>query len=63
MKVSELIEQLQVLPQDKSVLCQVVGQDSGVWNMEFELNNIKDSWMVHLKVEHRKLNTLPMDWN
>ena len=57
-RVAESLEE----PQDKSILCQVVGQDSGAWNMNFELNDIKDSWMVLLRVDHHNLNALPMDW-
>ena len=61
MKVSELIEKLKELPQDKSVVCQVVGQESGAWNMQFEVNNITTSdWMCCIRVSHPDLIDLPM---
>lgn len=63
MKVSELIEKLQELPQDRSVLCQVVGQESGAWNMEFDVLNVEQSdWMVRLRVYHPNLKDLDMEW-
>ena len=61
MKVKELIAALEDLPQDRSIICQVVGQDSGAWNMEFSVNNIESSdWAVHLRVSHPDLIDLPM---
>ena len=62
MLVKELIDILQEMPQEKPIVCQVVGQESGAWQMGFELNNINDSWMVQLKVEHPALKNLPMNW-
>ena len=62
MKVSELIEKLKTLPQERSVVCQVVGQEEGAWNMDFEFSNIEHSdWMVGLKISHPRLKALPMD--
>jgi len=59
MIVSELITHLLTLPQCKSIVCQVVGQDkSGAWNMGFEFSDVPSSWMVQLKVEHPALITL-----
>ena len=63
MIVKDLISELEKLPQDKSIVCQVVGKESGAWNMEFELNDIPDSWMIQLKVSHRQLLNLNMDWD
>ena len=61
MTPSKLIKQLQLLPQDKSIVCQVVGQESGAWNMGFEFNDIPDSWMIQLRVEHPRLEKLSMN--
>jgi len=63
MIVKDLIKLLETLPQEKSITCQVVGQESGVWMMGFEFTDIKDSWMVNLKVDHPRLKKLPMDWD
>ncbi len=60
MKVQELIEKLQQLPQDKSIVCQVVPFDPpGAWNMWFDVFDIQDSWMVQLRVWHPDLKKLP----
>ena len=60
MKVSELIEKLQGMPQDKTVLCQVVPQEPpGAWNMQFDVADIATSWMVQLRVFHPELKKLP----
>ena len=61
MIASELIEQLKTLPQDKEIMCQVVGGHSGAWNMQFRFVDIEHSSMVQLKVEHSDLKDLPMD--
>lgn len=58
MKVSELIEHLKTLPQDKTVVCQVVPQEvgSGAWNMRFEFADApRSDWMVVLSVSHPDL--------
>lgn len=60
MKVSDLVERLQNLPQGKEVLCQVVGQSSGAWNMSFDFHDVPSSWMVQLSVSHPELMDLPM---
>lgn len=60
MIVSELIKELEQLPQDKSVLCQVVGVDGPeAWNMSFKVSDIETSWMVQFKVFHPNLKHLP----
>lgn len=62
MLVKELIEHLKTLPQDRSIHCQVVGQKTGAWAMEFCFNNITHSdWMVQLKISHPNLLNLPVD--
>jgi len=59
-KVAQLIEHLQKLPQDKSIMCQVIpAQGGGAWNMHFDFHDVPDSWMVQLAVHHRELVTLP----
>ena len=58
MKPPELIEVLKNLPQDKSVLCQVVDQSGHAFNCQFELNDIPNSWMIQLRVFHDELKDL-----
>jgi hypothetical protein len=57
MNVQELIEQLQKLPQEKTVICQVVGQDYGTWSMWFEFNDVNR--LVQLRIFHPLLMDLP----
>ena len=60
MRVKELIEQLQKLPQDKPIMCQVVAQEApGAWNMHFDVQDIESSWMVQLRVWHPDIKALP----
>lgn len=61
MKVSELIELLKQLPQDRTILCQVVEQDGpNAWNMCWSIENVENSdWIVQLRVEHPDLRMLP----
>lgn len=61
MRVSEFIEKLKTLPQDKSILCQVVGTEgNGAWNMQFDIVDIPEmSWAVQLRVSHPDLKALP----
>lgn len=63
MNVSQLIEELQKLPQDKDIVCQVVGQKTGAWSMNFEFIDVKKSWMIQLRVDHPTLENLSMDWD
>jgi len=58
MKPPELIEVLKKLPQDKSILCQVVDESGNAFNCQFELIDIKDSWMIQLRVFHPELKDL-----
>ncbi len=60
MKVSQLIEHLKTLPQDRIIFCQVVGNSSGAWNMAFEFNPIDRADIVQLRVWHPTLDELPM---
>jgi hypothetical protein len=61
MTIRELIAELSKLPQDRSIICQVVGQDAGAWNMEFDFKSIERSdWAVQLRVSHPELINLPM---
>jgi len=61
MKVKDLIEKLKELPQEKSVMCQVVGtSNTTAWNMFFEFQDVKDSdWLVQLRVSHPTIKVLP----
>ena len=60
MIVSELIAQLQTLPPDKSILCQLVGtMGSRAWSMEFAFLDIPKSTFVQLEVKHGDLLDLP----
>ena len=60
MKVRTLIEQLQGLPQDKSIMCQVIpAKGPGAWNMHFDFHDVPNSWMVQLAVHHPELQELP----
>lgn len=63
MKVKDLIDKLKDLPQDKPVVCQVTGKNSGVWNMWFDVFDVESSWMVVLKVDHDNILDLPMPDN
>ena len=60
MKVKELIEKLKKLPQEKEILCRVVGQESGAWRMlyTFEVIPGSDSFLA-LYVSHPELKKLP----
>ena len=59
MRVSEVIERLQTLPQDKVVLCQVVAEDGKTWNCFYEFNDVKDSdWLCQLRISHPQIATL-----
>lgn len=59
--VSGLIEELKKLPQDRGVMCQLIGEEEGVWNMCFEFINVESSdWLVQLKVHHPNMLKLPM---
>lgn len=60
MTVTELIETLKILPQDKHVFCQLVSQDDWhAWNLCFEFKNCAKNKWVHLKIFHPDLKTLP----
>jgi len=64
MTLEQLIEQLQDLPQDKSILCQLIGSDETddrAWNMFFEFSDVKDSSFIQLKISHPEFKTLPKD--
>ena len=63
MRVRQLIEKLQAMPQDHEVICQVVGQDddSLAWNMLFDLYEVDGLSMVQLCVEHPRLRKVPTD--
>lgn len=61
MTPATLIEHLKTLPQDKSILCQVVGQKSGAWSMPYTFVDIPDSSFIQLRVEHQQLVHLPMN--
>jgi len=55
----ELIEVLKSLPQDKAILCQVVGEDGSAWNMRFVLaEGPKTSGFNVLTVSHPQLKSL-----
>ena len=59
--VAGLIEQLKELPQDKSVLCQLVVEGKAeAWNMFFDVSDVKDSdWLVQLRVYHPEFTEFP----
>jgi len=62
MTPTEAIKILEELPENKSIACQVVGQNSGAWSMEFEFIDVKHSdWMIQLRITHPNLIDLPMD--
>lgn len=58
MTVAELARKLESLPQDKQVVCQVVGQQEGVWMMGYEFFDTPYS-LVQLRIEHPMLKVLP----
>ncbi|MCZ6898263.1 MAG: hypothetical protein O7D95_06125 [Betaproteobacteria bacterium] len=60
MKIPELIKKLKSLPQDKEIMCQVVGENSGAWNMPFDFKDIDRSGFIQLQVYHPDLKELPM---
>jgi hypothetical protein len=53
-----LIEKLKTLPQDKGILCQVVGLDGSAWNMQFEVTKPGDCSFNVLTVSHPQLLSL-----
>lgn len=59
MTVKQLIEKLSNLPQDKPIVCQVCSEDGSAWNMFFNFNDVPNSWMVQLAINHPELITLP----
>lgn len=62
MKVHELAAKLATLPQDRTIIAQVVGSEpgGGAWNMDWDINNVPSSdWMVVITVSHRELPRLP----
>ncbi len=59
MIVKDFIKILEEMPQDKSVTCQVVAENGDVCNCGFDVTNIKNSWMVNIKVSHPQLTHLP----
>lgn len=60
MKVRELVAQLQALPQDKELVCQVVPEEpyAGAWIMSYAVADVPHSWMVALTVSHPNLRRL-----
>ncbi len=60
MTVQQLIEELEKMQPNKTVLCQVVAEDGSAWNMSFEINDVpRSDWIVALTVSHPELKTLP----
>jgi len=60
MNVRQLIEKLSALPQERMVVCQVVGKDGSAWNMAFEFESVPHSdSLVVLTVSHHDLLALP----
>lgn len=60
MKVKELIKELEKLPQDKTIYCQIIpSEGDGAWRMFHELHDIPDSPWVQLKIYHPELKRLP----
>lgn len=59
MTVKQLIEKLEALPKEKSVLCQVCAADGSVWNMYFDISDVPNSSsLVVLTATHPDLKTL-----
>lgn len=58
MKPPELIEVLKKLPQDKTILCQVVDEKGQAFQMFYEFNDVENSWMIQLRVSHPELKDL-----
>jgi len=64
--VAQLIEQLERLPPDKFVICQIVQQEKptegkpSAWNMCFSFEDTRSKF-VQLRVEHPELTRLP-EW-
>jgi len=56
MKVHELIKQLESLPKDKEIMCQLSNNGAAV-NFGFEFNDVKTSSFVQLRVFHPLMKT------
>lgn len=63
MLVSELIKELQIeYSRDRSIVAQVVGQESGIWNCNFKITKRPNaSSFVVLTLSHPKLVHLPSE--
>ena len=55
MRVMDAKAVLDTMPQEKSILCQVVDQSGNAFNYDFEFHNVEPSWMVQLRVHHKEL--------
>lgn len=58
MKPLELIKQLQSFNQSKSILAQVVGVNSGAWNMYFDFKEVES--FIILTLSYPDLIEMPM---
>jgi len=59
MRVSDLIKKLEEFDSDKLIVPQVIAEDGTAWNCWIDLNDIKGSGLVQLKIWHPDLKTLP----
>lgn len=58
MMVPELMEILSKLPQDKSILCQLVDEKGQAFQLDFEFKDNPKSWMIQLRVSHPELKDI-----
>jgi len=46
---------LDKLPEQKTILCQMVDRSGHAFNAHFDLIDVQDSWMIQLRVSHPEL--------
>lgn len=64
MRPKDLIKILEDLPEEKEIICQLVGQDDvGAWNMFFDFQDVPDMNMIQLRVDHPELKAVPQQWS
>lgn len=61
MAIKDLIAALNQYGLDKEIICQVVGEKAGAWNMYLSITQPEKSELVVLTLHHPDLAYLPMD--
>ena len=59
-QLRKLLKDVEHLPDSTMIMTQVVPQEPpGAWNMQCSFNNLPESKLIQLRVEHPELKTLP----